>query len=109
MHLLWRRRARAGPPRVAAKTLDTIIAFYGSLKGFAPQTSTSQVVPVITSEHTLALMHWGLVPYWARAGTSIRPQINARAEGIESKATFRKAFTGAATIRDLNSRSRYEH
>jgi putative SOS response-associated peptidase YedK len=52
----------------------------------------SQVVPVVTSEHTLAQMHWGLVPYWAREGASIRPQINARSEGIETKATFRKAF-----------------
>jgi putative SOS response-associated peptidase YedK len=52
----------------------------------------SQVVPVVTADHTLALMHWGLVPYWAREGASIRPQINARAEGIETKATFRKAF-----------------
>jgi putative SOS response-associated peptidase YedK len=52
----------------------------------------SQVVPVITALHTLALMQWGLVPFWARDGGRIRPQINARAEGIEDKATFRKAF-----------------
>src|SRR5262245_41418956 len=52
----------------------------------------SQVVPVITAEHKLALMQWGLVPFWAREGVRIQPQINARAEGIEEKATFRKAF-----------------
>jgi putative SOS response-associated peptidase YedK len=52
----------------------------------------SQVIPVIINTHELRLMHWGLVPYWAREGADIRPQINARAEGIESKATFRKAF-----------------
>lgn len=52
----------------------------------------SQTIPVITSDHTLALMQWGLVPFWAREGIKIKPQINARAEGIESKATFRKPF-----------------
>ena len=52
----------------------------------------SQVVPVITAEHMLALMLWGLIPYWAPDRVKIKPQINARAEGIADKPTFRKAF-----------------
>src|SRR6266508_6648879 len=66
------------------------------LPGFTVQPryniAPSQVVPVITALHTLALMQWGLVPFWAREGGKLRPQINARAEGIADKATFRKAF-----------------
>src|SRR5262249_1797245 len=52
MHLLWRRHARARPPRVVVKRLDTIIAFYGSLKGFAPQTSTN--APFLNAGHNRA-------------------------------------------------------
>jgi putative SOS response-associated peptidase YedK len=52
----------------------------------------SQSVPVITNDHRLTLMHWGLIPHWAREGIRVHPQINARAEGISEKATFRKAF-----------------
>jgi putative SOS response-associated peptidase YedK len=52
----------------------------------------SQTIPVITQEHKLALMRWGLIPFWAHEDAPLQPQINARAEGIESKATFRRAI-----------------
>jgi putative SOS response-associated peptidase YedK len=43
-------------------------------------------------EHSLDVMRWGLVPFWAkdlRVGFS---NINAKAEGIEGKSAFREAF-----------------
>ena len=38
--------------------------------------------------HALA-MHWGLVPLWAKPGTFKRPLINARAETVFEKPSFR--------------------
>jgi putative SOS response-associated peptidase YedK len=43
-------------------------------------------------ERSLDLLRWGLIPHWAtdiKVGSS---NINANAEGIESKPAFREAF-----------------
>ncbi|MBM9538499.1 SOS response-associated peptidase [Desulfobulbus alkaliphilus] len=39
-----------------------------------------------------ALLHWGLVPFWSKTATTKFPLINARAEGIEKKPSFRGPF-----------------
>lgn len=36
-----------------------------------------------------AAMHWGLIPLWAKPGSFSRPLINARAETIHEKPSFR--------------------
>ena len=38
------------------------------------------------------LLHWGLTPFWSKTGKTTTPLINARAEGIESKPSFRGPF-----------------
>src|SRR5689334_14055826 len=53
----------------------------------------TQTLPVVTlrgGRRRLEPMRWGLVPAWARDRT--RPVINARAEGIQDKPTFRTPF-----------------
>jgi putative SOS response-associated peptidase YedK len=50
----------------------------------------TQPIPVIDMERDLTLMHWGFVPSWAKERPKGAPLINARAEGIETKPTFRK-------------------
>jgi putative SOS response-associated peptidase YedK len=53
----------------------------------------TQRLPVITEQagqRQLDVMTWGLVPSWAKDRT--RPVINARAEGIQDKPTFRAPF-----------------
>jgi len=53
----------------------------------------TQMLPVITErdgQRHLQQMKWGLVPSWAKDRT--RPMINARAEGIQDKPTFRTPF-----------------
>ena len=39
-----------------------------------------------------ALLHWGLVPFWSKTAKTPYPLINARAEGIEKKLSFRSPF-----------------
>ena len=39
-----------------------------------------------------ALLHWGLVPFWSKSAKTKFPLINARAEGIEKKPSFRGPF-----------------
>jgi len=55
----------------------------------------SQDIMTITSEKgkTLRTMTWGLIPGWARDKTSsFKPLINARAETVHDKPSFRSAF-----------------
>ncbi|HEV2461631.1 MAG TPA: SOS response-associated peptidase [Ktedonobacterales bacterium] len=50
---------------------------------------TQQVV-VLQTDHVLSLMQWGLVPAWARDPHIGSKMINARAETIASKPSFKR-------------------
>jgi putative SOS response-associated peptidase YedK len=45
-----------------------------------------------SGERELALLRWGLVPFWSRDGKSLFSSINARAEGLETRPAYREAF-----------------
>ena len=47
-------------------------------------------------------MHWGIVPHWAKPGQFERPLINARAETIHDKASFRKLIARTRVIVPVN-------
>ena len=42
--------------------------------------------------HELVTLRWGLVPYWAKDAKSAAKNINARAETVDEKPSFREAF-----------------
>jgi putative SOS response-associated peptidase YedK len=50
----------------------------------------TQQVFALQTDHVLSLMKWGLVPAWAKDPSVGSKMINARAEGIESKPSFKK-------------------
>ncbi len=50
----------------------------------------TQQIPVVLADHQLALMRWGFVPRWAKAGPGSSLIINARSEGISDKPSFRQ-------------------
>jgi putative SOS response-associated peptidase YedK len=57
----------------------------------------TDTLPVIrydtkAGERSLDLLRWGLVPYWAKDLKVGFANINAKAEGIETKPAFREAF-----------------
>ena len=55
----------------------------------------SQPVPVVRLNHdglrVMTLVHWGLIPHWAKELPKIKP-INARAETLATSGMFRQAF-----------------
>jgi putative SOS response-associated peptidase YedK len=54
----------------------------------------TQPVPVITSEkpRELTIVSWGLIPSWSKDASGASKLINARAETVEEKPSFRAAF-----------------
>jgi putative SOS response-associated peptidase YedK len=57
----------------------------------------SQPVPVVGLKpdgvtRGLAQLKWGLVPSWANSPRDVKPQANARSDGVATKPTFRDAF-----------------
>jgi putative SOS response-associated peptidase YedK len=56
----------------------------------------TQYVPVVRVEHDglrrLAMLYWGLVPHWAKEKSIGARMINARADTLAEKPSFRTAF-----------------
>jgi putative SOS response-associated peptidase YedK len=55
----------------------------------------TQDIPVVRQSEQgreLVMLHWGLIPSWAREEKSHYSMINARAETVASKPAFRSAF-----------------
>jgi putative SOS response-associated peptidase YedK len=50
----------------------------------------TQQVPALLTDHQVQLMKWGLVPSWAKEESVGTKMINARAEGIEQKPSFKR-------------------
>lgn len=55
----------------------------------------TQTMPVVVkhSPNQLVLMRWGLIPSWAREGKTEQTMINARAETLAQKPTFRRLLS----------------
>jgi len=58
---------------------------------FSYNVAPTQLAPVITNlaPHTISKMHWGLLPSWLKDPKLTGKMINARAEGIFGKPSFR--------------------
>jgi putative SOS response-associated peptidase YedK len=56
-----------------------------------------------SGERGLDLMRWGLVPYWAKEIKVGFANINARAEGIDTRPAFREAFQRRRCLVPLDS------
>jgi putative SOS response-associated peptidase YedK len=54
----------------------------------------TQPVPIITSDnpHALTIVQWGLVPSWSKDPSVASKLINARAETLDEKPSFKQAF-----------------
>lgn len=52
----------------------------------------TQDVPVILPNHQLALFRWGLIPFWAKDPSIGNKMINARAETVDEKPSFKHSL-----------------
>ncbi len=70
--------------------------FDGDRDDFRPRynvSPTQQVLTVVGGEPRRAgFMRWGLIPSWSKDGPSSRPLINARAETVAEKPSFRDSL-----------------
>jgi putative SOS response-associated peptidase YedK len=58
----------------------------------APNTLINSIVADENENRHLKLMHWGLIPSWAKDKTIGNKLINARGETVSDKPSFRNAF-----------------
>jgi putative SOS response-associated peptidase YedK len=58
----------------------------------------SQLAPVVTMGHTVAMMRWGLVPSWSKDPAIGHKMINARMEGLDQKPSFRKPLRSSRCL-----------
>lgn len=82
--------------------LDVVIPGdrYPPRYNIAPSTVLATVCHKVGFE--VADMHWGIVPHWAKPGQFERPLINARAETIHEKPSFRKLVARTRVIVPVN-------
>jgi putative SOS response-associated peptidase YedK len=85
------RYTLTAPPDLLAEELGVDVP-----RELAPRynIAPTQRVPVITDArpHAVQLFRWGLVPSFADGPSKSGPLINARAETLDRKASFRQAF-----------------
>ena len=81
---------------IAIEVLEQRFQAVRSREGLAPtyNAAPSQALPVICNTHPqeITVSAWGFVPEWADGRADIKPLINARAETVAAKPTFRQAF-----------------
>jgi putative SOS response-associated peptidase YedK len=58
----------------------------------------SQLAPVVKMGYQAALMRWGLIPSWSKDPTIGQKMINARAEGLDQKPSFRKPLRSSRCL-----------
>jgi putative SOS response-associated peptidase YedK len=81
-------------PNIIQQTFDLDSVESGIDFGARYNIAPTQMVPVITNEHpkALELYRWGLIPSWAKEESIGNKLINARADGVAEKPSFRSAF-----------------
>ena len=87
------RFAQSFDPNAVQQEFDFSAA---SVVDFGPRfnVAPTQFVPVITNEEPrhLSLLRWGLIPSWSKDESIANKLINARADGVADKPSFRSAF-----------------
>jgi len=70
---------------------DLILRFGVQIAGLKPRynIAPTQSVPVIVAGDKLKIMDWGLIPFWVKEETTGNRLINARAETLAEKKSYR--------------------
>ncbi|MCU1351615.1 MAG: hypothetical protein JWM05_824 [Acidimicrobiales bacterium] len=88
------RFVSASPPDEVARYFDATEVTERVLDPSYNVAPTHDVYAVLSDGQTRRLdtLHWGLVPFWAKAPSVGSKMINARAETLADKGTYRRAF-----------------
>lgn len=80
--------------RSNAKAIAAAFDLAGAVPEFRPRynVAPTQMIPVIRKPGELTLARWGLIPSWAKDEKIGYSLINARADGVADKPSFRSAF-----------------
>jgi putative SOS response-associated peptidase YedK len=99
--VLWLGRRRKGPSRVAfvsppistrsSSSFDPAASANPELCTEVEHRADRHPPNAKAGERSLDLLRWGLIPHWAK-DINGSANINAKAEGIESRPAFREAF-----------------
>ncbi len=92
---------RAGVNRLLS-VLDLAVAKDRFQPRYNIAPSTMLVTVCHKVDYEVADMQWGIVPHWARPGQFERPLINARAETIHEKPSFKKLVARTRVIVPVN-------
>jgi putative SOS response-associated peptidase YedK len=78
-------------PKIAKGRSKAVSLLITHLEDGRYNAAPSQQLPVITSQQPDALQFysWGLQPFWAKDAKAVKRSINARAESLTEKPTFR--------------------
>lgn len=81
------------PSNELAKLFNVIVPDLSPRYNIAPsqQIATVRLKPE-DEKRELAMLHWGLIPFWANDSKTGYRMINARAETVAQKPSFRNAF-----------------
>jgi len=81
------------------EALARLFRFGGPLPNLPPRynVAPTQQVPIVrrapaNGERELVQVRWGLIPFWAKDAKISYSLINARADGVDTKPSFREAF-----------------
>lgn len=86
------------PFRVIAEALELVVPARDEVEGLTGRynVAPSQTVPAVRpggdGAPDVVGLSWGLLPAWAKDAKGARRPINARADGVDVKPTFRNAF-----------------
>jgi len=79
-----------------ARALADFFPSFEAIMQLAPRYNIAPTQPVVAvlndRRHKMDLLQWGLIPPWAREPDKNAGQINARAETLTEKPTFKHAF-----------------
>ena len=95
-----------GRARLSSDVSEIKVAFQISperpIPNFPPSWNVAPTdsLPVVrydrkAEQRSLDLLRWGLIPYWAKDIKVGFANINAKAEGIETRPAFRQAFVAS--------------
>jgi putative SOS response-associated peptidase YedK len=85
-------RFQAQLSEVSGSDESNVIAEWRPRYNMAPQQDNPVIVRDNGGHNQLELMRWGLVPAWSKEARLTYSTINARAETVASKPTFRKSL-----------------